>query len=79
MINVISSNIKAIGYDNNDLFVEFKNNTLYKYSNVPQKIFENFRSAESKGKFLNKEIKGKYSYHKERWSNDGIFGIQYWY
>lgn len=66
MIKVISSNIKAIGYDNNDLLVEFKNNTLYRYSSVPQKIFEDFRSAESKGKFLNKEIKGKYNYHKER-------------
>lgn len=67
MINVISSNIKAIGYDNNDLLVEFKNNTLYRYSNVSHQTFESFQSAESKGKFLNKEIKGKYSYHKERW------------
>ena len=37
------------------------NGTTYNYCNVPQRIFEQFKEASSKGQFYNREIKGVYS------------------
>jgi hypothetical protein len=67
---VTSSNVKEVGYkpgkDNlGELYVVFKNGTLYRYDGVPNKKFESLLSAESKGKFLHKEIKlPNYKYTK---------------
>lgn len=70
MIEVESSNIAAIGYKNNTLFVNFKNGSLYSYDGVEKELFEEMLKSDSKGKFLNREIKGIYSYMKlaSNWS-----------
>ena len=54
MIQVKSSLIKAIGYDEKTqtLTVEFKKGGKYTYSKVTEQIFNNFRSAPSIGKFF---------------------------
>jgi uncharacterized protein YjhX (UPF0386 family) len=52
-----SDNIERMAHSGNDLYVEFKNNTGYKYFNVPYEIFQ---------RILNKECisksKGRPSY-----------------
>ncbi|KKN03094.1 hypothetical protein LCGC14_1111210 [marine sediment metagenome] len=64
--DVDSSNLAAIGYDeeDNSLFVRFNSGQEYVYYDVPVDIFEAFKDAESKGKYLNEHIKGAYGYAK---------------
>lgn len=64
LTNVNSSNIDAIGYENELLVIRFLTGSVYIYSGVPKEVFDALSAAESKGKFLNLEIKGKYSYYK---------------
>ena len=66
MIEVESSNIKAIGYDKptRALYVKFLNDTNYVYANVDENIYNELMKAESHGKYLNSNIKGKFDYTK---------------
>jgi hypothetical protein len=59
-----SSNIARYGYDdaNQVLHVEFKNGSVYQYFDVPQSVFEQMKTAPSKGQFLAQSIKGTYRY-----------------
>ena len=61
---VDSSNIERIGYDSNSstLRIEFKSNRTYDYSNVPENVFNELRSASSVGSYHAKNIKNFYSY-----------------
>lgn len=65
-----SSNLKSFDYDINTriLTVVFKGNAKYEYAGVPievhAKMVEAYMRKESVGRFLNKEIKGKYEYKK---------------
>jgi hypothetical protein len=63
---VSSSNISSIGYDPDSevLEVEFTNGAVYSYSGVPPGEYEGFTNADSKGKYLHANIKGRYSYVK---------------
>jgi KTSC domain len=63
-IPVSSSNIASIGYDQKTrtLEVEFLKGGVYQYFDVPQAVYEEFISAESKGKYLADQIKGNYRY-----------------
>ena len=59
---VTSTNIKPIEYNKNTktLESEFKNGGLYRYSSVPENIYNNLMNADSHGEFLAIFIKGKY-------------------
>ncbi|WP_260926754.1 KTSC domain-containing protein [Novosphingobium sp. 9] len=61
-----SSNIASLKYDSDTLTlqVSFHNGSAYQYFDVPQQIWEAFKLADSKGVFLNAEIKGTYRYSK---------------
>jgi hypothetical protein len=63
---VASSTISAIGYDeaSETLEVEFLNGSIYQYYNVPAALFEQFRTAPSKGQFLNTMIRNAYPYSR---------------
>jgi len=63
-VTVNSSAIKSAGYfnENNLLVIKFINNREYNYLNVPYHIFEGIRSAESKGKFINKYVLKHYEF-----------------
>ena len=65
--NFESSNVKRFRYDgaNQTLTVEFKNGSRYNYYDVPQHIFDGMKSADSKGTYLNAEIKGIYRYARQ--------------
>ncbi len=66
MINVDSSNVTAVGYDEDSdtLQVEFHNGGTYQYFDVPVHLFEGLRDADSVGGFLAANIKGSYRYSK---------------
>lgn len=59
---VDSSNIEQIGYveEERELWVRFKSGDTYVYSNVPPATHEDIMSADSKGSYLNREIKPNY-------------------
>ena len=63
---VESSNIVAIGYeeDEKQLHVQFNSGAEYVYHDVPATRVQDFLDADSKGKYLNEHIKGKYEYEK---------------
>lgn len=63
---VTSSNIASIGYDENTstLEIEFLNNSIYQYFDVPHQIYRGLMQADSKGQFLAQNIKGVYRYSK---------------
>lgn len=63
LIKVKSSNIVAVGYENNTLYVEYRSGT-YSYLNVDKSVYSRLLNAESKGKFMNSEVKTKYKYKK---------------
>lgn len=60
---VKSSNIISIGHDGTNLYVNYKSET-YKYENVDKSVYESLISSESKGRFMNENIKGKYNYSR---------------
>jgi predicted nucleic acid-binding protein len=61
-----SSNIASIGYDGNSatLEIEFLNNSIYQYFDVPIHIYTMLMEADSLGKFFAENIKGVYRYSK---------------
>jgi hypothetical protein len=67
MIYVDSSNIEAIGYDEDsqELHVQFLSGGYYVYYEVPRQIFDDLLMAPSKGSFLNREVKNIYRYAKQ--------------
>jgi len=67
MMFVDSSNIEAIGYDDDaqELHVRFLSGETYVYHNVPREIFDAMMDAPSKGSFLNREVKNVYDYSKQ--------------
>lgn len=66
MTTVVSSNVTAVGYDEDTqtLQVEFNNGTAYQYFDVPVTIFEGLVGAASVGQFLHLQVKGVYRYSR---------------
>lgn len=64
--NIVSTNLKSIGYEGGTLEVEFKTFSIYQYYNVPENIYFGLLNAVSKGTFLNTYIKDRYRYRKIR-------------
>ena len=64
---VDSSNVEAIGYDleGQELHVRFlKSGDTYVYYGVEEWVFQEFLQAESKGTYLNTDVKDRYQYSK---------------
>ena len=59
---VDSSAILKIGYDGENLLVQYVSGDWYKYFHVPETVFKQFCKADSKGTFINKEIKSHYDF-----------------
>jgi hypothetical protein len=69
MIPVQSSNIAAIGYDDDTaiLVIEFiKASSAYEYYDVPRFEFDNLMSADSKGSYANLNIYKRYRQQRIR-------------
>lgn len=46
------------------LRIEYVSGIVYDYLKVPQDVFDDFRSAFSKGVYLNRNIKGRFEFIK---------------
>ena len=66
LLPVESSSIDAVGYDpaSKRLYVRFTSGNNYVYYEVAKRVFDDLLAADSKGRFLNAEIKGAYDYRR---------------
>lgn len=80
LVSVISSSISHVGFNvaESALIVAFKGGSEYKYHNVPEALFLQMMAPartedaagnveyikRSVGRFLNAQVKGKYTYEK---------------
>lgn len=64
--NVNSSSLKSIGYDLDlaTLEIEFLNNSIYQYFDIPENIYDSLMSANSHGTYLAENIKGVFKYRR---------------
>lgn len=53
---VVSSHIKSIGYNSGLLEIEFRDGSVYQYSQVPEPIYKSLMESESKGRFVRNHI-----------------------
>ncbi len=62
-IPVESSNIESVGYDPESarLEIAFLNGYVYEYYDVPQHIFDELLTADSKGKYAHQNIYKNYN------------------
>ena len=51
---VSSSRMSKVGYENNTMYVQFKDGSTYAYSNVSQSEYEDFMSSPSLGSALSR-------------------------
>ena len=65
-VPVKSSSIKSIGYNlqSSSLELEFVNDSIYIYRNVPEHVYKEFLAAESKGRYFQAKISGKYPFDR---------------
>lgn len=63
-VQVSSSNIASVGYDDktSTLEIEFNSGHVYQYFDIPITMYEGLLSAGSVGRYFNETIKGIYRY-----------------
>lgn len=63
---VRSSNIVSVGYDAaaQTLEVEFQSGNVYQYLDLPEDMYQNFMTAESKGEFFHDNILKEFDYQE---------------
>ncbi len=54
---VKSSDLLSVGYHSGTLEIEFKNNSIYQYLDVPEYIYHELVNSDSKGKYFNQNIR----------------------
>ena len=66
MIQVSSSNIAAVGYDeaSQTLYGQFRHGGTYAYSSVPNSVYIGLMSANSKGEYHRANIKNSFAYQR---------------
>ncbi len=62
-----SSNVSGFSYEatTQTLTVEFNSGSRYDYYDVLEHVYEGMKNADSKGRYLNTEIKGHYRYARQ--------------
>lgn len=53
---VISTSVKSIGWEDNQLEVEYPNGSVYLYKDVPLEDFQSIRIAQSVGRTLKEKV-----------------------
>ncbi|NEU09520.1 KTSC domain-containing protein [Flavihumibacter sp. R14] len=46
------------------LVIRYVSGLVYRYKEVPEKVFKEFKASGSKGRYLNFHIKGRFSYER---------------
>lgn len=60
---VESSVIGAVGHTR-VLEIEFENGRVYQYFDVPEEVYVAMLASESKGRYFNQHVRGKYPYQE---------------
>ena len=71
---VESTTLTGLAYDmaNGFLYLEFRDQAIYRYSDVPACVYRELLNAESKGLYFNRAIRGRYPYARLPRFADGI-------
>lgn len=66
MIQVSSSNVESVGYDDNNqiLYIRFLDGSTYIYKGVSQYEFDGLLNAPSIGSYLHRNIRNVYPYER---------------
>jgi lysyl-tRNA synthetase class 2 len=61
---VESTTMKSVGYEGKRkiLEIEFESGAVYQYLEVPKRVYEALRRADSKGQYFNDEIRDDYAF-----------------
>lgn len=61
-----SETVHFITYDSrkSELEIGFVNGSRYRYSDVPESVFGNFKNADSAGKFVHANIRNKFDFFR---------------
>jgi hypothetical protein len=67
-VNVVSSNINSVGYEesSNTLEIEFKSGSVYQYFNVPQEVYNELLQDSSIGRYFIRNIRDTYRSYRIR-------------
>ena len=70
---VESTNVASVGFDpkRKVLEVEFQTGAVYQYREVPKPTYDALLKADSKGRYLAANVKGKYPYERIDAPNKG--------
>lgn len=60
-VNVISSDLSSVAYENGTLYIAFRSGGAYSYFNVPESVYKGLLSSFSKGRYFHSFIKNTYS------------------
>lgn len=64
-VQVVSTNLAAVAWDGEDLWVRFLDGRTYCYLRVPQDVYLGLLRADSKGQYLDRNVKkAGYEYTK---------------
>lgn len=66
MTAVKSSDISSVGYDESksELHIKYNTGQNYIYHKVPKSVYENLLQADSKGRFVNYQVKKNFTFEK---------------
>lgn len=61
---VNSTDLRSVGYDpsTHTLEIEFHGSGVYRYSGVPEHVYQGLMSASSKGRYFHAHVKDHYPY-----------------
>jgi lysyl-tRNA synthetase class 2 len=67
LLKSTSNVIKSFDYDpaTQTLRVEFNNGSIYKYHDVPEKVYQELKTTASVGQYFNTQIREKYGCDRE--------------
>ena len=73
---VISTNVASVGYSRHlrALEIEFTRGAIYRFLDVPSNVYRGLMDAQSKGRFIAENIRGKYRFVRVRASRARLAG-----
>lgn len=63
-----SSALRSVGYEKRVLEIEYVQGQVYDYLDVPRPVYDALMTAQSKGRYVNAQVKTHYRY--QRITND---------
>ena len=65
---VVSTNVASVGYSRHlhALEIEFVRGAVYRFLDVPQKLYRQLLASDSKGHFIAENLRGKYDFIRVR-------------